>query len=322
MSQLHVIFGAGQIGSALARHLLARDHRVRVVRRSNKPVGHGIEVIAADAMEPGAAIAAAEGADVVYHCMNASAYTGAVWQDELPRMAEALIAAARAADARLVCLDNLYGYGPVDGPRTESTPLRADDPKGRIRAQLAARYQQAGEREGLRWTAGRGGDFFGPGTGDQSVVSMDVARGLGHGRRALLLGHPEAPHAFSYAPDVVAALGALGEADDDVEGRAWHLPVHTLPPRELVDRLAAAPDQRARTIVLRPWMFPFLGLFVPILRSLRDTLYQWDRPFLVDDSAFRARFPGVGVTTERAVAEIVAELRAAQKGEVIAAAVS
>ena len=69
-------------------------------------------------------------------------------------------------------------------------------------------------------------------------------------------------------------------------------------------------------------MFPFLGLFVPILRSLRDTLYQWDRPFLVDDSAFRARFPGVGVTTERAVAEIVAELRAAQKGEVIAAAVS
>ena len=160
MSQLHVIFGAGQIGSALARHLLARDHRVRVVRRSNKPVGHGIEVIAADAMEPGAAIAAAEGADVVYHCMNASAYTGAVWQDELPRMAEALIAAARAADARLVCLDNLYGYGPVDGPRTESTPLRADDPKGRIRAQLAARYQQAGEREGLRWTAGRGGDFF------------------------------------------------------------------------------------------------------------------------------------------------------------------
>lgn len=34
-----------------------------------------------------------------------------------------------------------------------------------------------------------------------------------------------------------------------------------------------------------------------------ETFYQWDRPFLVDDSRFRARFPEVGVDLDTAVAE-------------------
>lgn len=67
---LHVVFGGGQIGTPLARELRDLGLRVRVVRRSDRPIGQGIEVIAGDARDAGFAVRAASGAAVVYHCTN------------------------------------------------------------------------------------------------------------------------------------------------------------------------------------------------------------------------------------------------------------
>ncbi|MFN7146961.1 MAG: NAD(P)H-binding protein, partial [Myxococcota bacterium] len=108
-----VVFGAGQIGSGLARKLSMAGHRVRVVRRSDRPVA-GVEVVPGDARDAAFVRRVSEGADVLFHCMNPSAYTAAAWEAELPPLGDALIAAAPAPGAKLVCLDNLYGSGVVD----------------------------------------------------------------------------------------------------------------------------------------------------------------------------------------------------------------
>lgn len=303
---LHVIFGAGQVGQGLARELLARGLRVRVVRRSAGPAPDGAERVQADVLDPAQAREAARGAAVLYHCMNPSAYTGEAWETQFPAMGEALITAAVEEGARLVCLDNLYGYGEVDGPRTEQTPMRATGRKGRVRVAWDARLRQAAAQQGLRWTSGRAGDFFGPGTGDQSMLAPKL---LADTKGPWLLADIEAPHAFSYVPDVVAGLAALGTAEADVEGRPWHLPVMTEAPVEMVRRLAAAGGRAPRFRRLSGWLRAILALFVPIMRELGETWYQWDRPFLVDDGPFRARFPGVGATVEEAVAATAAEVR-------------
>jgi nucleoside-diphosphate-sugar epimerase len=300
-SELHVIFGAGQIGPRLAARLVAKGHRVRVVRRSDEPVGvAGVEVMVGDASDEGFAIRATEGAAAIYHCMNPSAYTGRAWERELPRLGEALIAAAVAHDARLVVLDNLYAYGPVDGRLTEDTPLAAQGRKGAVRVRWAARLDAARESRGLRYTVGKAGDFFGEGA-DQALVSPDAVRGMRDGKRPIALGDPDAPHAFSYVGDVAEGLAALGEADPDVEGVIFHLPVHEVAPRALFQSLgrvmgvSIAPRRIPRFVLFI--LSPFVGLF----RELLETLYQWDRPFLVDDARFRARFSEVGVSLEEAV---------------------
>jgi len=33
-----------------------------------------------------------------------------------------------------------------------------------------------------------------------------------------------------------------------------------------------------------------LGLFMPLLGEIGEMLHQWDEPFVVDDTRFRARF--------------------------------
>lgn len=299
---VQVVFGAGQVGSALARRLAAEGHRVRVVRRRAEPVGEGIEVRAGDARDRAFAIAATEGAAVVYHCMNPSAYTGAAWEEEFPAQGEAVIAAAVRHGARLVALDNLYAYGPVDGPCTPDTPLAATGPKGRVRAAWDARLRAAAREQGLRFVLGRAGDFFGPGAGEHALFSPRMVEGLRAGRAPWLVGDAAAPHAFSYVPDVVAALAALGAAGSDVEGRVFHLPVVEVAPGELVARLADAVGHPARARALPAWAVRALAPVVPLFAELRETLYQWDRPFRVDDAPFRDRFPGLATPLDACVA--------------------
>lgn len=299
-----VVFGAGQVGAGVARAMSEAGHRVRVVRRSSAPVD-GAEVVSGDARDPAFVLRATEGADVIFHCMNPSAYTGAAWEEEFPQLGEALIGAARAHGAKLVCLDNLYAYGEAER-RSEDSPLLATGRKGRVRIDWDLRLRS---EPGLRWAAGRAGDFFGPGTADQSLFSAAAVAGLGEGRSMWLVGDADAVHAFGYVPDVVRGLVAL--ATSDAEG-VWLLPATHVTPRELVSRLAAELGSKAGARTLPPWAVRALAPVVPIFRELKETLYQWDRPFLVDDGPFRARFPGLATSLEDAVRQTASEARPAR----------
>jgi nucleoside-diphosphate-sugar epimerase len=307
---LHVVFGAGQVGSQLARRLAEKGFEVRVVRRARAEVGDGIEVVAGDAMDPAFATRVTAGAAVVYHCMNPSAYTKEAWSTEFPKFGEGLIEAAIANGARLVVLDNLYAYGLTDAPRTEETPRGATGPKGQVRVAWEDRLHEAARTRGLRFTVGRAGDFFGPGTSEQSLFSPAMVAGLRKGKSAWLVGASDMPHAFGFVPDVVAGLVALGEADADVEGQIFHLPVIEVAPAELVERLAKAVGSSARSHALPTWALTALAPIVPLFKNLQETLYQWDRPFLASDAKFRARFPNLGSTLEEAVEAMAGAKRA------------
>lgn len=133
---MHVVFGAGQVGSYLAEELRDRGIRVRVAKRSPKGIPEGVDQALGDAGDLGFCRKAAEGAAVVYHCMNPP-YTVRLWRELLPRFQENLVAAAGGTGARLVVLENLYMVGQGDGdPITEDTPINPRSKKGEIRARL------------------------------------------------------------------------------------------------------------------------------------------------------------------------------------------
>jgi len=62
MSELHVIFGAGQVGLPLARRLMDSGLRVRIAKRSSTPVPAGCEIVLGDAADPVFCTEAARGA--------------------------------------------------------------------------------------------------------------------------------------------------------------------------------------------------------------------------------------------------------------------
>jgi hypothetical protein len=46
---------------------------------------------------------------------------------------------------------------------------------------------------------------------------------------------------------------------------------------------------------MAPWVISAIGVVSPLVRELRETRYQFERPFVVDSSAFESTF-GVSAT--------------------------
>jgi uncharacterized protein YbjT (DUF2867 family) len=100
LSELHVVFGAGALGHAVAREAIARGHRARIVTRSGKAeVPVGCEVARGDVSDGAAATEAARGASVVHFCA-APPYTD--WPAQYPAMQRGVVEAAARVSARLV----------------------------------------------------------------------------------------------------------------------------------------------------------------------------------------------------------------------------
>jgi len=296
---LHVIVGAGQIGPLLAERLLARGHRVRLVRRGAFPHDTaGAETVRADVADPADAARALAGAAVVYHCANPRYHR---WAQELLPLTRGIVRGTRAAGARLVALDNLYMYtlGP-DGRLAEDTPTEPRTKKGLLRMEAAEAMLAADRAGDVQVAIGRAADFVGP-TIANSIFGPRFWRRLAAGRPVEVLGDPNAPHSYTFAPDVADALLTLG-LDSDARG-VWHLP--TLPAvstRTWVEAFARALDRPARTRRLTPFALRLIGLVVPEARELPEMIYQWEGPFRLDDTRFRTRYGATPTPYEEVVA--------------------
>ncbi|MGQ0569929.1 MAG: NAD-dependent epimerase/dehydratase family protein [Armatimonadota bacterium] len=288
--ELHVIFGAGQVGGRLAQRLLQAGKRVRVAKRSSGGIPAGADAALGDASDARFCAEAALGAAAVYHCMNPS-YDTATWARLVPRYMENLIAAAGKAGARLVVLDNLYMCGRTGGrPITEETPVNPVSRKGQIRARAAETLFAAHLRGDVRAVSGRASDFYGPG-GALTHFGDQFWKPALAGKTVRMLIHPDAQHTYHYIPDVADGLAALGRADDDALGRVWMLPCAPAgTARELVSGLSRALGREILVARAPRAVIKAIGLFVPVVREIGEMLYQWDEPFIVDDRRFRERF--------------------------------
>ncbi len=161
MSEIHVVLGAsGGTGGAVVRALAVRGHRVRAVNRSgDADVPEAVERAAADATRLEDLRRVLHEAEVVYHCAQPR-YTR--WTEEFPAMNRAIVEATAEVGAKLVFADNLYMYGPVEGPLSEESPLRPASRKGALRKRLADELLAAHRDGRIRMTISRASDYFGP----------------------------------------------------------------------------------------------------------------------------------------------------------------
>ena len=306
MSELHVVFGAGQVGFPLADRLLAAGKRVRIARRSSGRVPAGCEVVVGDAADTSFCISAAREASAVYHCMNPP-YDHRIWAQLLPRYMDNLTAAASAADARLVVLDNVYMLGRPNGRQlNEDTPMNPCSRKGEIRARVSERLFEAHRSGKVIATAGRASDFYGPGGTQTGLGDFFWPRALSR-KTAYSPFSLDAIHTYHYIRDVASGLALLGCADSSVYGRPWMLPcapAETL--RQLVARLQTKLGFNIKVAQAPRWLVKAAGLVTPLMRELGEMAYQWDEPFVIDDRRFRERFHAVPENIDVAAAATVA----------------
>jgi nucleoside-diphosphate-sugar epimerase len=290
MSDLHVVFGTGPAGSYTAAALLEDGYRVRAVNRSGKRnefLPAEVEVVAvADASDADAAAKAAEGASVVYQCLNPEYH---LWPELFPGLQRGVVSAAKAVGARYVSMENLYGLGQVDGPMTEQTPLHPNSRKGEVRAAMTEELRGLSERGELEIATGRAADYYGPGVLNSAMGSM-VFEPMLAGKKVSLVGSADTRHSYAYIADVGRGLAVLG-TNDAAFGNIWNLPhAPALTGRATLAPAFAAAGKPEKVGELGPIMMRIGAIFMPVARESLEMLYEFTEPFVVDSSAIRREF--------------------------------
>jgi len=289
MTARHVIVGAGLVGRAVAQALAGADTELLLASRSGGgPAVPGVSRVAVDAADPDALTQLATGAVALYNCVNPPAYDK--WPTLWPPVAAAFLTAAERTGAVLVTTGNLYPYGPVDGPMVEGMPDAGAGRKAQVRARMTADMLAAHRDGRIRAVEVRGSDYMGGGPGDYAHVPRVVPKAL-QGKTVRVVGSPDQPHTWTDVRDMGRALAAVA-AEPSAWGRVWHAPSN--PPRtqrEAVNdvcRAAGRPEVDVKP--LPGWLLSAAAPFVPVVRELRETEYQFTRPYVMDSSAMTTTF--------------------------------
>jgi nucleoside-diphosphate-sugar epimerase len=300
----HVIVGAGAVGSATALLLAERGEHVRVItRRGTGPEHAGVELVAADATDAERLTGLATGAAALYNCASPQYHQ---WLTDWPPLASALLTAAERSGAVLATMSNLYGYGPVDGPITQKTPIAATHPKLRLRADMWSDALAGYEAGRLRATEVRASDYVEA----NSLLSTVLGKPLLKGSRAYSPSPLDVPHSWTSITDCAKALIAVA-TDERALGQVWLVPTNpALTVRQLATRFAEVNGAPRAKVTAIP--YPVLwasGLFSPLVKELRTTRYQFTRPFVVDSTATTETFGLQPVSMDEALRDAAARLR-------------
>lgn len=287
---MHVVVGAsGGTGSALVRELVNRGRRVRAVNRSGRlAVPEGVEVMAGDATDAERMQEVCRGAGVVYNAVNVPFMQ---WRESFPAAIDGVLAGARAADARMVFVDDTWMYGRVSGPMSEDLPYRPVSNKGVLRAWLAERVLAAHANGHVRTVIGRAPELYGPSV--ESVLGSNLFRLALQRGRVLWVGEMDEPLAPMFIDDFAHGLVELGEHEAAL-GKAWHLPTPApTTARAFIETMFTQVQRPAKVARLGARSARVLGIGWPVLREGAEMLYQFRQPHSVDASRYRSVFgPG------------------------------
>ena len=281
MNTVHVVTGAGPVGSTVALQLAGAGHQVRLLTRSGSgPVHPLIDRRRIDVSRPESLAEAFDGAVAVHHCIHGSAYDAKVWRAELPQAEAAVLAAAGRVGAVVVFPESLYSYGRVDGPMTEATPRTATTGKLGVRTELLAQ-RDASSTPTVSVAAS---DFYGPLVRNAHAGERLVPTVLA-GRTMRVLGSLDQPHSFTYVPDLAAAM-ITAAARPALWNSFLHAPTApALTQRRLVEMVADAGNVPVPKMSSIPvGVLAAVGLVSRPMRELSETGFMVAKPFVMDSS--------------------------------------
>lgn len=270
MTQTALILGAsGGFGGQLAQALQSAGWTVRRYTRGTDMA------------------AAAQGADLIVNGLNPPAYHN--WDQLIPEITASVLAAGKASGATILVPGNVYPYGMEPGPWNADTPHRPVSRKGRIRAQMEARYREAAA-QGQRTIQLRGGDFLLP-EAPQMLMNRVILGKVDKGV-VTTLGDADALHAYAYLPDMARAAVRLVELGQALPAYA-DIPFagHAFTISNLADRISRLTGRPTRIKRFPLWLFTLTSPVWELARELREMLYLSSFPHSLDPAPLRRWLP-------------------------------
>lgn len=253
---------------------------------------------------------AVKNSDVVYMCAGLP-YRTEMWEKQWPKIMDYVIEACFRENVLLIFFDNVYMYGRVEGPMTESTPYHPCSRKGEVRAQIAMELEEAMHNGSFNAIIARAADLYGPHSVQSSMLYLMMIQNLKKGKKAQWLGSLSQPHSFTYTLDCAKALKLLAE-EPRARNQVWHLPTHNpgLTAVEWVQLIAQELNVPAKAMLLPKMGVKLMGMFDKTVAEVYEMMYQQEMNYHFDSTKFNNYFQFTPTTYEQGVRETLQFLAA------------
>jgi nucleoside-diphosphate-sugar epimerase len=288
---MQTILGAnGTIGSVLAKELRSYTDKIRLVSRNPEKINESDELFPTDLSDAAMVEKAISGSDIVYLVVGLE-YKTKIWEEKWPKLMRAVLDACIKHNARLVFFDNVYMYDiNAISHMTEESEINPTSKKGVVRKQIAQMITDEVKAGKLMALIARSADFYGP-HNEKSFITEMVYKNIKKGKAANWFIDADKKHSFTFTPDAARATALLGNTDD-AYNQVWHLPTdkNTLTGREMIELYAKEMNSITKVSPMPRWLLAILGMFIPVLKEMREMMYQYDRDYFFDSSKFDKKF--------------------------------
>ncbi|WP_147103735.1 NAD(P)H-binding protein [Tateyamaria sp. syn59] len=285
MSSVIVLGAKGRFGRAAVHAFAEAGWRVTRAGRGLD----GAACVEVDATDTAALVSACAGQDVIVNAVHPPYHH---WVTTVPRITQAVIAAARASGATVMIPGNIYNYGrEMPSVLREDTPWVANTRKGGVRI----RMEQAFRDSGVRTIVLRGGDFIDTqpsGNWFESYIAPKAGQG-----KLTYPGPPDLIHAWAYLPDMARAMVGLAERRRDFDTfEEFGFGGYALTGDDLIALVKQVMGKPMRVSRLPWWAVRVMGLWSPLMREVVEMRYIWYRPHQVDGTKLEKALPDFRVT--------------------------
>lgn len=285
LMSLHTILGAnGNIAKIVSKELHAKGISIKQFSRKPIKVNENDVLIAGDLLNSKDVSDAVKGCEIVF-LLAGIEYKASTWERDWPIVMRNTIDSCIQHRAKLVFFDNMYAYDEAEiGNLTEKSALNPTSRKGKVRKEILEMLWKEVTAGKLTALVARAADFYGPGASN-AVLNEIVIKRMKEGKNAQWLFDRNKKHAFTYIPDAGKATAFLA-LQEDSWNQSWHLPTDSSYPsaQEVVNTINEKLGKNLKLQVLPSWIVSILGLFIPIMKEVKELHYQLDSDYRFDSS--------------------------------------
>ena len=291
-SEILILGSTGSIGYAFADNLISKNISITVLVRdvqkaSNLFKGNPlVKIVEGDVQDLALLKSISKDKKIIFHGIN---YPYNKWFGNMDTATEKVIEAASLNQAMIIFPGNVYNYGNLSLIH-EDSPQNPCTRKGTLRVELEKMLKDATEIGKCKVLNVTLPDFWGPNVLNEGIkpVFMNAL----NGRALPYMLRVDIPHQMVFTKDAAEIMVRLMQRGQTKPYEKYNYGGYVHPTVKkflnLISRLANAPE---KIQVYPKWLFSILGIFMPMMREVKEMLYLFENSVILDDSKVRKLFP-------------------------------
>jgi nucleoside-diphosphate-sugar epimerase len=291
-SEILILGSTGSIGYAFADNLISKKIPFTVLVRdtakaSNLFKGNVlVEIIQGDVQDLALLKSISKDKNAIFHGIN---YPYNKWFGNMDTATEKVIEAASQNGAMIIFPGNVYNYGNLPLIH-EDSPQNPCTRKGTLRVELEKMLYDAAYAGKCKVLNVRLPDFWGPNVLNDGIkpIFMNALN-----KKALpWSSKADIPHQMVFTKDAAEMMvrlmkkGVVKPYENYNYGGYIHPTLKGF--LNQIARLANAPE---KIQVYPKWLFSVLGIFMPVMKEVKEMLYLFENSVILDDNKVRKLFP-------------------------------